>query len=142
MPTLTIQSGEARAKFRDLLDNVLAGKGDVIIQRNGKSVAALIPAADYEEIRNQQTSPSAVRESAVAYKTKTVKVGQAIINPEEGTATIPLDLYNSIIAAREERFAVIRKMQENAPDLPEEQVQKIVEEAINEVRAENAASRS
>jgi prevent-host-death family protein len=68
MPTLTVQSGEARAKFRDLLDNVLAGKGDVIIERNGKSVAVVIPAVDYEQIREELDEMRAVREAAAAYE--------------------------------------------------------------------------
>ena len=68
MPTLTIQSGEARAKFRDLLDNVLAGKGDVIIERNGKSVAVVIPALDYEQIRENLDEMRAAREAAAAYE--------------------------------------------------------------------------
>lgn len=68
MPTLTVQSGEARAKFRDLLDNVLSGKGDVIIERNGKSVAVVIPAVDYEQIREELDELRAVREAAAAYE--------------------------------------------------------------------------
>lgn len=68
MPTLTVQSGEARAKFRDLLDNVLSGKGDVIIERNGKSVAVVIPAVDYEQIREELDEMRAVREAAAAYE--------------------------------------------------------------------------
>ncbi|RJP50099.1 MAG: type II toxin-antitoxin system Phd/YefM family antitoxin [Anaerolineaceae bacterium] len=139
MPTLTVQSGEARAKFRDLLDQVMAGK-DVIIQRNGKNAAVLIPASDYEELRGQSSNPRAIHEAAVPYKT--VKVGPAIINAEENTATIPLDFYNALIEKREELFNVIREIQDNAPDLPEEEIQEIVEDAIRIVRAKNAASGS
>ncbi len=137
MPNLVVKSGEARAKFRDLLDYVLAGKGDVVIERNGKNVAVLIPATDYEDAHGVPKEARAVREAPAAYKT--VKVGQAIINTEEGTATIPLDLYNILIAERESLFDVIREIQDEAPDLPEEQVQEIVEEAIRKVRAEDAA---
>jgi prevent-host-death family protein len=140
MPNLVVKSGEARAKFRDLLDQVLSGKGDVIIERNGKSVAVLIPAADYEQIRPKLEGVRATREAAAAYKT--LKPGRATINTEEGTATIPLDLYNNMVAERDARFAVIREMQDDAPDLPEEQIQEIVEEAIKKVRAEHASSRS
>jgi prevent-host-death family protein len=139
MPTLTIKSGEARAKFRDLLDQVMSGKGDVIIERNGKNVAVMIPAADYEEIRGKLEGVRAVREAAFTYAS--LKSASTRINPEEGTAVIPLDLYNKLVVEREMRFSVISEMQENAPDLSEEQVQEIVEETIKQVRAEHAAGR-
>ena len=138
MTTTIVKSGEARAKFRDLLDQVLTGKGDVIIERNGKNVAVMIPAADYEGFRSQTESPRTVSETAATYKT--VKVGQAIINTEEKTATIPLDLYNYLIAEREARFEVIREIQNAQPDLPPEEVEREVADAIERVRRRNASS--
>jgi len=139
MSLIKVKSSEARTRFRDLLDQVLSGKGDVIIERNGKNVAVMIPAEDYEQVREKLEAVRAVREAATVYE---IKKGQVLINTEMGTATIPLDLYTKTIAEREARFAVIREMQDNAPDLSEEQVQEIVEEAIRRVRAENAASGS
>lgn len=139
MVTTTVKSGEARTRFRDLLDQVLSGKGDVVIERNGKNVAVMIPAADYEQIREKLEILRAVREAAATYE---VNKSRALVNIENGTATIPLDLYAKLVAEREARFAVIREMQDNAPDLSEEQVQEIVEEAIKKVRAENVASSS
>ncbi len=68
MPNTTVKSGEARTKFRDLLDQVLSGKGDVIIERNGKNVAVMIPAADYEQIREELDELRAVREAAASYE--------------------------------------------------------------------------
>ena len=68
MPTIRVKSGEARAKFRDILDQVLSGKGDVIIERNGKSVAVMIPAADYEQMRAGLDEIRAVREAAARYE--------------------------------------------------------------------------
>lgn len=68
MPNTIIKSGEARIKFRDLLDQVLAGKGDVIIERNGKNVAVMIPAVDYEKIREELEELRAVREAAASYE--------------------------------------------------------------------------
>jgi len=140
MVTTTVKSGEARIKWRDLLDQVLTGHGDVMIERNGKNVAVMIPAADYEQIREKLDGIRALREAAAAYET--LKSNPAQINKKNGTATIPLDLYTRLVAEREARFAVIHEIQENAPDLSEEQVQEIVEEAIKKVRAENAASGS
>ncbi len=68
MSNITVKSSEARTRFRDLLDQVLAGKGDVIIERNGKSVAVLIPAVDYAEFQQQMEEFRAVREAAAAYE--------------------------------------------------------------------------
>lgn len=67
MTIKTLKSGEARIKWRDILDQVFAGKGDVIIERSGKNVAVLIPAADYEQIRETLEEMRAVREAAAAY---------------------------------------------------------------------------
>jgi prevent-host-death family protein len=51
MPVIEIKSSEARMNFRDLLDNVMTGDSDFMILRNGKRIAAIIPADDYAEIR-------------------------------------------------------------------------------------------
>ncbi|MBA4379621.1 MAG: hypothetical protein C0393_02860 [Anaerolinea sp.] len=68
MVITTVKSGEARIKWRDLLDQVLTGKGDVMIERNGKNVAAMIPAVDYEQIQDALEELRAVREAATAYE--------------------------------------------------------------------------
>ncbi|MCX6038624.1 MAG: type II toxin-antitoxin system Phd/YefM family antitoxin [Chloroflexi bacterium] len=68
MVTTTVKSGEARIKWRDLLDQVLAGKGDVMIERNGKNVAVMIPAVDYEQIQEALEELRAAREAAAAYE--------------------------------------------------------------------------
>lgn len=68
MSTTKVKSGEARTKWRDLLDQVLTGKGDVVIERNGKSIAVLIPAVDYEQIQEALEELRAAREAAAAYE--------------------------------------------------------------------------
>ena len=68
MRTTKVKSGEARTKWRDLLDQVLTGKGDVVIERNGKSVAVLIPAVDYEQIQETLEDLRAAREASAAYE--------------------------------------------------------------------------
>ena len=140
MSPIKVKSGEARPKWRDILDQVFAGKGDVIIERNGKDIAVMIPAEDYEQIRETLESIRAVRETRAAYETLESRPAQ--INTQEGTATIPLEAYEKLIAERDARFAVIREMQENAPDLSEEEIEAIVNESIQRVRAENAESGS
>jgi prevent-host-death family protein len=68
MVTTIVKSGEARIKWRDLLDRVLSGKGDVMIERNGKNVAVMIPAEDYEQIQESLEELRAVRSAAAAYE--------------------------------------------------------------------------
>ena len=140
MSPTKVKSGEARAKWRDILDQVFAGKGDVVIERNGKDIAVMIPAEDYEQIRETLESIRAVRETTAAYEA--LNTSPAQINAEEGTATIPLETYEKLIAERDVRFAVIREIQENAPDLSEEEIEAIVNETIQYARADNAESGS
>ena len=68
MRNTKVKSGEARAKWRDLLDQVLTGKGDVVIERNGKDIAVLIPAIDYEQIQDTLEELRAAREASSAYE--------------------------------------------------------------------------
>lgn len=68
MSPTKVKSGEARAKWRDILDHVFAGKGDVIIERNGKDIAVMIPAIDYEQIIETLEDMRAVREAAANYE--------------------------------------------------------------------------
>ena len=68
MSLTKVKSGEARAKWRDILDQVFAGKGDVVIERNGKDIAVMIPAVDYEQIRETLEDMRAVREAAANYE--------------------------------------------------------------------------
>jgi prevent-host-death family protein len=140
MSPTKVKSGEARAKWRDILDQVFAGKGDVVIERNGKDVAVLIPAEDYEQVRETLESIRAIRETTAAYEALEARPAQ--INTEAGTATIPLETYEKLIAERDARFEVVLEMQENAPDLSEEEIEAIVNETIQKVRAGNAAGSS
>ena len=68
MSPTKVKSGEARAKWRDILDQVFAGKGDVVIERNGKDIAVMIPAVDYEQIRETLEDMRAMREAAANYE--------------------------------------------------------------------------
>ena len=66
--TLTIvKSRQARQEWRNLLDKVQTGE-DVMIERNGKRVAALIPAEDYEQIREELEDLRIARRAGVAYE--------------------------------------------------------------------------
>ena len=68
MSILTINSREARIKWRDLLDKVYAGSSDVVIERNGKPVAVMIPIEDYEELQDELDDLRSARRVAALYK--------------------------------------------------------------------------
>jgi prevent-host-death family protein len=65
---LTINSREARIKWRDLLDKVYAGSSDVVIERNGKPVAVMIPIEDYEELQDELDDLRSARRVAALYE--------------------------------------------------------------------------
>jgi len=67
MSVLTINSREARSNFRSLLDRILAG-GDVVIERNGKAVAVLIPVEDYQDIQDELDDLRASRRAVALYE--------------------------------------------------------------------------
>ncbi len=138
MVTTTVKSGEARIKWRDLLDQVLTGKGDVMIERNGKSVAVMIPAADYEQIREKLQEVRAVRETTAAYEA--LQSTPVTVNLKKGTATIPIELYQKLVAEREARFDVIERIRALQPDIPPEEVEREVADAVARVRGQDAAS--
>ena len=54
-------------------------------------------------------------------------------------ALIPVDLYERLIADREARFQVLDRIRERLPEIPSEEIQADVEQAIVELRAGNAA---
>ena len=62
-----IKSGEARANWRDILDQVFRGK-DMLIERNGRDIAVMIPAVDYAQIRETLEEMRATREAESAYQ--------------------------------------------------------------------------
>jgi prevent-host-death family protein len=67
MSITVVKSREARAQWRDLLDAVLAGKADVVIERNGKAVAAMIPIEDYTQLLDELDDLRAARRAAETY---------------------------------------------------------------------------
>ena len=79
-----------------------------------------------------------MRETKAAYEA--LDASPATINAQEGTATIPLETYEKLIAERDARFEVIARIQSIQPDLPPEEVEKEVAEAIARVRGQDAES--
>lgn len=80
MSALVINSREARSNFRSLLDRVLVG-ADVVIERNGKPVAVLIPAEDYQDILDDLDDLRAARRAAALYESW--KDNHAVARPFE-----------------------------------------------------------
>ena len=68
MTLTTIGSREARQKWRDLLDAVYAGDSDIVIERNGKPTAVLIPYEDYLALVEALDDLRAARRVAEAQK--------------------------------------------------------------------------
>lgn len=68
--------------------------------------------------------------------------GQVVIVERFGrpmVAIIPLDDYQRLIAERKARFQVLEEIRRRLPDLPVEEVEQDVDEAIAAVRAADAA---
>jgi prevent-host-death family protein len=66
MTVETVNVREARARLRDLLDRILSGETDFVIERNGKPVAALIPIGDFEELQEELDDLRAARRAGIA----------------------------------------------------------------------------
>jgi len=64
--------------------------------------------------------------------------GETVIVERSGkpmVAVIPIELYEQLVAEREARFAVIDRIRDKVPDVPEEEVYKDVAAALAAVRA-------
>jgi prevent-host-death family protein len=68
MGILTVNSRKARSNLRDLLDQVFKGEVDVVIERNGKPVAVMIPVSDYEDLIDELDDLRAARRAAALYE--------------------------------------------------------------------------
>jgi prevent-host-death family protein len=67
MTVETVNVREVRARLRDLLDKILSGDTDFVIERNGKPIAALIPIGDFEELQEELDDLRAARRAEAAY---------------------------------------------------------------------------
>jgi len=63
-----LSSREARTKWRDVLDAVSQGKTDVVIERYGKPVAAVIAYEDYEALMEELEDLRDGRLAVAAYE--------------------------------------------------------------------------
>ena len=60
-------SDTARSHWRDILD-VATGGGDVVVERYGKPIAAIIPYADYEALLEALEDLRDARDAQIAYE--------------------------------------------------------------------------
>ncbi len=93
--TLQVGAKDARARFAELLGRVGFGREEIVIERSGKPMAALIP----------------------------------------------MDVYEQMIAEREERFTVADRIQSSQPALSPDRVEADVEAVLKQVRAGRVARR-
>ena len=87
---------EARSRFSDLIGSVRFGNEEVIVERSGKPMAAIIP----------------------------------------------IEVYNRLVAERRARFEVLDRIRSGLPDIPPEEIDKDVADAVSKVRDGRAPGRS
>lgn len=63
-----LDSNRARAKWRDILDKAHAGTGEVVIERYGEPVAAVISYADYMALQDELDDLRAGRRAQAIYE--------------------------------------------------------------------------
>jgi prevent-host-death family protein len=69
--------------------------------------------------------------------------GQIVIVERSGkpmVAVIPVEMYQQLVAEREARFQILDRVRSRLPDVPEEEVERDVTEAIAAVRLDRAQS--
>jgi prevent-host-death family protein len=69
--------------------------------------------------------------------------GQVVIVERSGkpmVAVIPVEMYQQLVAEREARFQILDRVRSRMPDVPEEEVERDVAEAIAAVRLDRAQS--
>jgi prevent-host-death family protein len=69
--------------------------------------------------------------------------GQVVIVERSGkpmVAVIPVEMYQQLVAERDARFQVLDRVRSRMPDVPEEEVERDVAEAIAAVRLDRAQS--
>ena len=70
--------------------------------------------------------------------------GQVVIVERSGrpmVAVIPVEMYEQMVAEREARFQVLERVRQRLPELPAQEVEQDVSEAVGKVRAGGAAGR-
>lgn len=112
MKIATISATEAKNRFGDVIRRAYRSQEHLVVERGGIPVVAIVPISDYEQFLTQ----GSVNE--------TVKLEEELSN-----ASAQNQAGNRLMEFLEEMHAQM-------PDVPEEEAQKDIEEAIAAVRAE------
>lgn len=112
MKIATISATEAKNRFGDVIRRAYRSQEHLVVERGGIPVVAIVPISDYEQFLTQVGSDE-------------IESVEAQIS----TASAQNQAGNRLMEFLDELHA---KM----PDVPEEQAQKDIEEAITAVRAE------
>lgn len=68
MTVQTFDSNRARTKWRDVLDAVSTGASDVVIERYGKPVVAVIAYDDFRALKDELDDLRAARRAGIIYE--------------------------------------------------------------------------
>ncbi len=68
MDPKVVNTNVARNSWREVVDTVQAGKADVVVERYGKPMIAVIPYDDYVALQDALDDIRAARTAGVAYK--------------------------------------------------------------------------
>ena len=110
MKIATINATEAKNRFGDVIRRAYRGQEHLIVERGGIPVVAIVPISDYEQFLTQ-TQRDAIEE----------------VESDISTASAQNQAGNRLMAFLDEMYA-------QAPEVPEEQIQEDIEEAIAAVR--------
>jgi PHD/YefM family antitoxin component YafN of YafNO toxin-antitoxin module len=78
MTVRVLDSNRARALWRDILDKAQAGGEDVIVERYGKKVAAVIAYDDFAALEDELDDLRAARRAGAAYEEWKKEPGRAV----------------------------------------------------------------
>lgn len=78
MPVKTLNSNQARTNWRDILDAAGRGDADVVVERYGKPIVAVIAYEDFAALQDELDELRASRRAAEAYRVWKQEPGQAI----------------------------------------------------------------
>lgn len=110
-PTIRVVTAtEAKNRFGDLIRGAYLREEHLIVKRDGVPVVAIVPMSDYERLVNAEDLPSAI-------------TGEVAVSVKEGRARARLAEFLS-------------NVQQDLPQVPEEEAERDVADAIKSVRSE------
>jgi PHD/YefM family antitoxin component YafN of YafNO toxin-antitoxin module len=68
MPVKVLDSNTARTQWRDIMDTASSGNADVVVERYGKPMVAVIAYDDFVALQDQLDDLRAARRAAEAYE--------------------------------------------------------------------------